>query len=198
MIHEYIWGTEDWIYEDKDILIKRIDARNKLSVQVHPDDAYAKAHGLDNGKTECWYIVDCREGAFLYCGVDKSSGIDKELFAKAVADGTIERYLNKIYVRPGDFIFIPAGAVHAIGAGIKLIEVQQDSKTTYRLYDYKRVDEDSNERELHVEQGLECTDLDSPCGLYELPFSCEYFSVDVKSEYLNIGFSDNMLSVPLR
>ena len=198
MVHEYIWGTEDWIYEDKNILIKRIDAKAKLSVQVHPDDVYAKAHGLDNGKTECWYIVDCDEGAFLYCGVDKASGIDKELFAKAVEDGTIEKYLQKIYVRPGDFIFIPAGAVHAIGAGIKLIEVQQDSKTTYRLYDYKRVGADGRERELHVEEGLECADLESPCGRYALPFSCPFFSIEECGDFLRVKFKETSLSVPLR
>ena len=198
MIYEYIWGTEDWIYEDKGILIKRIDADDKLSVQVHPDDSYAKAHGLDNGKTECWYITECEEKAFLYCGFKKNKALSKELLAKAVADGTVEKYLKKIYVHPGDFIFIPAGSVHAIGKGIKLIEVQQDSKTTYRLYDYTRVGADGKERELHIEQGLDCVRFDAPCGSYSLPFECEYFRVEKLGDKLSVSFGEDAVEVNIK
>ncbi len=194
MIHEYIWGTEDWIFEDKGLLIKRIDSRDKLSVQVHPDDAYAKAHGLENGKTECWYILGADEGAFLYCGFKKDLG--REDIERALSDGSIEECLEKIYVKPGDFIFIPAGSVHAIGAGIKLLEVQQDSKTTYRLYDYKRVGADGKERQLHVKEALECLDFSAACGLYSLPFSCEYFGIEDEGKYLRVKCKDFALSVP--
>ena len=198
MIYEYIWGTEDWIYEDKGILIKRIDAKDKLSVQVHPDDAYAVAKGLGNGKTECWYITECEDRAFLYCGFKKSRKLTKEMIASFVEDGTIEKYLCRIKVRPGDFIFIPAGSVHAIGKGIKLIEVQQDSKTTYRLYDYKRVGADGKERELHVEQGLECIKQDAPCGLYDLPFECEYFKIEIDGNKLIVSFGDEKLDIDIK
>jgi len=198
MVHEYIWGTEDWIYEDKGILIKKIDANDKLSVQVHPDDDYAKDHGLENGKTECWYITDCEEGAFLYCGIEDPDSFSPSDFAEAVEDGSVERFLKKVYVAPGDFIFIPAGSVHAIGKGIKLIEVQQDSTTTYRLYDYMRTDANGNPRELHVRQGLECIKPDAPCGKYSLPFTCKYFAVDVDNGNLIVSFKKEKLSIPLK
>ena len=196
MTYEYIWGTENCIYEGNDILIKKIDAHEKLSVQVHPGDDYAAAHGLGNGKTECWYITACDERAFIYCGV-KDPGISRAIFAAAVADGTVENYLKKIYVSPGDFIFIPAGTVHAIGAGISLIEVQQNSRTTYRLYDYKRKDSEGKERELHIEQGLECFDPDPRCGIFELPFECRYFRIEKNGSCLRVTSGGEGLEIPV-
>ena len=198
MIYEYIWGTEDWIYEDNGLLVKKIDAKEMLSVQVHPDDAYAKARGLKNGKTECWYITGCRDGAFLYCGLKKGMEFSKEQLKAAADDGSIEEYLEKLCVKPGDFVFIPAGTVHAIGAGIELIEVQQDSKTTYRLYDYKRKGPDGKERELHVDKAIECVKEDAPCGKFTLPFSCEFFSIDRKGDYLVVNHGGAALSIPLK
>ncbi|MBR0481948.1 MAG: class I mannose-6-phosphate isomerase [Firmicutes bacterium] len=196
MLHEYIWGTEDWIYEDEHLLIKRIDARDKLSVQVHPDDVYAKAHGLENGKTECWYITECEDGAFLYCGMEK--GLSEDELRRCLEDGSIESHLTKVCVHPGDFIFIPAGTVHAIGAGIKLIEVQQNSKTTYRLYDYKRLGPDGKERELHIDSALECIDSEADCGRFPLPFSCEYFGISRTGDHLTVTYKDTLLEIPLK
>ncbi len=161
MIKEYIWGTEDWIYQDSKLLIKVIDAKQPLSVQVHPDDAYARrVEKLPNGKKEMWYILEAAPGAFLYCGFNRP--VDKETVRAAALDGSIEQYLNKIEVHPGDLIKIPAGTVHAIGAGIKLLETQQNSTITYRLYDYKRVDADGKERELHLDKALDVID----CSVY--------------------------------
>ncbi len=197
MIHEYIWGTEDWIYSDDEILVKRIDAKDKLSVQVHPDDEYAKRKGLANGKTECWYVTEREEGAFLYCGFEEDAKLSKELIVKAAEDGTIEKYLKKIFVEPGDFIFIPAGTVHAIGAGIKLIEVQQNSNTTYRLYDYKRVGADGKERELHLKEASECIKEGTDCGLKKLPCDCSFFKIEKKENQLLVRTKSKLTKIDI-
>ena len=135
------------------LLIKLIDARDKLSVQVHPDDAYAASHGLDAGKTEMWYIVDAAPDASLILGIEE--GIDRETLRRAAIDGTLEKYLKRVPVKKGDCYFIPAGLVHAIGGGILIAEIQQNSNTTYRLYDYDRVGKDGKKRELHLDKALE-------------------------------------------
>jgi len=154
MIKEYIWGTEDWIHQDSKILVKVIDAKDKLSVQVHPNDEYAKkVEGQPNGKNEMWYIISANEGSFIYCGFNQK--VDRDTIKNAALDGSIEKYLNKIFVKAGELIKIPAGTVHAIGAGIKLLETQQNSNVTYRLYDYKRVDKEGKQRELHLDKALD-------------------------------------------
>ena len=136
------------------LLIKFIDANDSLSVQVHPSDEYANKHESGElGKNEMWYILHCEPGATLVAGV--KSGVTKEAFEKAVENNTVEDCLNYISVKPGDFINIPDGLVHAIGKGIILAEVQQNSDTTYRVYDYNRVGTDGKTRPLHVEKSLE-------------------------------------------
>lgn len=130
------------------ILIKYIDAKENLSVQVHPDDAYAHAHGGDNGKTEMWYVLDAAPGAGIYCGLEEDT--DPAAFLRAVGDGTVEKLLHFIPVRPGDCYLIPAGTVHAIGAGCLVCEIQQNSNVTYRVYDYGRRGIDGKPRELHL------------------------------------------------
>ncbi|MFM1541631.1 type I phosphomannose isomerase catalytic subunit [Helcococcus ovis] len=145
---------------DKDrfpILIKFIDALKPLSIQVHPSDEYGLKHENDYGKTEMWYILEAEEGAFLYYGFNRE--ITKKEYSKSIEDGTIEELLNKVYVKPGDVMFIESGTVHAIGAGIVICEIQQNSNITYRVYDYKRKDKDGNERELHVEKAIEVSRL---------------------------------------
>lgn len=157
MLKEYIWGTEDWIHQDNKILVKVIDAKDKLSVQVHPDDEYAKrVENQANGKSEMWYILSAAKDAYLYCGFNQK--VDRELVKSSALDGSIEQYLNKIEVKEGDIIKIPAGTVHAIGAGIKLLEIQQNSTLTYRLYDYQRVGADGKQRELHLDKALDVLD----------------------------------------
>ena len=137
------------------LLIKFIDANDKLSVQVHPDDAYAKANGLDAGKTEMWYIVDCKEGAKLVYGLNSETAPTFEEITKANDEGRLSEMLNYADVHKGDCFFIPAGLVHAIGDGIVIAEIQQNSNTTYRLYDYDRVGKDGNKRELHIQKASE-------------------------------------------
>lgn len=139
------------------ILIKFIDALNPLSIQVHPKDDYGLKYENDYGKTELWYVLEADEGANLFYGFNKE--VSKEEFKNAIEDGTLESLLNKVYVKPGDIFLIESGTVHAIGAGIVVCEIQQNSNVTYRVYDYKRKDKYGNERELHIEKALDVSDL---------------------------------------
>ena len=134
------------------LLIKLIDARQTLSVQVHPDNAGAARHGGEP-KTEMWYILAAEPGAFVYSGL--RPGVTPDAFRRAVADQTVESLLNKVPVQAGDAVYIPGGRVHAIGAGCLLLECQQNSNTTYRIYDYGRIGADGKTRELHVEQAIQ-------------------------------------------
>lgn len=150
-----ILGTDCRKFPDFPLLIKLIDAKDRLSIQVHPDDAYAAAHGGGFGKTEMWYVVDCEPGASLYYGFDHPIG--KEEFRRRISDNTLEEVLNKVPVHPGDVFFIEAGTLHAIGAGILIAEIQQNSNYTYRIYDYGRLGSDGRPRQLHIEQALDVT-----------------------------------------
>ena len=153
------WGKNCEKFEFFPVLTKFIDAREKLSVQVHPDDEYALKNEGQYGKTEMWYVVD-REGddAGLYMGLN--AAYTKEEFSRAVADGTVEKLLARVDVMPGDVWFIPSRTVHAILGGDLIFEIQQNSTLTYRLYDYMRRDKDGNLRPLHVEKAMAVTDLD--------------------------------------
>ncbi|WP_416463379.1 class I mannose-6-phosphate isomerase [Sphingomonas sp. VDB2] len=128
------------------LLIKTIYTREKLSIQVHPDDAYGRSHGVAGGKEECWYILDVEPGATL--GIGTIVPMDAEALRHSALNGELEQMMDWKPVAPGDFYFIPAGTVHAIGAGISLVEVQQNVDITYRLYDYGRP------RELHLDDGV--------------------------------------------
>jgi mannose-6-phosphate isomerase len=139
------------------LLIKLIDAKQQLSVQVHPNDATAAAHGGE-AKTEMWYVLDADPDAYVYAGLQ--AGTTAETLKTAVADDTVEDLMVTIPVTAGDAIFIPGGRVHAIGTGCLLLEVQQTSNTTYRLYDWARKGPDGKTRELHVDQALQVIDFD--------------------------------------
>jgi len=141
------------------LLIKFIDAKLPLSVQVHPDDTYAfQYEGGSLGKSEMWYIVDAKPGARLVYGLKE--GVSKEDFSKAVEEGKISDTLNYVEVKKGDWINIPAGLVHAIGEGIIVLEIQQNSNITYRVYDYDRKDAHGNTRELHIDKAMDVIDFD--------------------------------------
>ncbi len=135
------------------LLIKLIDAADRLSVQVHPDDAYAARVENDRGKTEMWYVVEADEGAEIICGL--ADGVDGKTLAAAVSEGRVEDVLCRIPVKAGECYFIPAGLPHAIGKGILIAEIQQNCDLTYRVYDYNRRDKNGNLRELHVEKALD-------------------------------------------
>ena len=158
VIKDYIWGREIWysmpMFPGCPLLFKVIEANDKLSVQVHPDDAFANENENGKlGKTEAWYVMDAKPGAQLVFGL--KPGVTKASFIEALNKGEVESTLNFVDAKTGDFFYIPAGTVHAIGAGLTIAEIQQCSDITYRLYDYKRVDANGNERELHVEKALE-------------------------------------------
>ncbi len=135
------------------ILVKFIDASKDLSVQVHPNDAMAHRHGFPNGKNEMWYVVSTNRRAHIICGFEKS--LSPEEYKKAVEDNTLLGMLQDHEARTGDCFFIPAGRVHSIGSGTFLIEIQQTSDLTYRIYDYNRRDENGKLRELHTDLAAE-------------------------------------------
>jgi len=175
-------------------LIKLIDAKKALSIQVHPDDSFALSREGQYGKTEMWIVLEREEGAFLYFGFQKD--YTEEEIRRAIEEENFPSLLCKVMVEPGDVFFIPAGTVHAIGAGILLAEVQQNSNLTYRVYDYGRKDAQGNTRELHVEKALEVMDRKQLSSYRQEAFkkqgtkaagkdvylerigSCEYFTVD--------------------
>ncbi|SDB27483.1 type I phosphomannose isomerase catalytic subunit [Butyrivibrio sp. INlla16] len=174
-----VLGSKCEQFKDFPVLIKFIDAKKDLSLQVHPSDEYAKEHENQYGKTEMWYIIDAEKDAFLYYGFNRE--IKKEEFAARIENQTLTEVLNAYPVKKGDVIFIESGTLHAIGAGILLAEIQQNSNVTYRVYDYGRRDKNGNLRELHVEKAMDVTTL-APVAEVKPNnghiASCKYFTVD--------------------
>jgi mannose-6-phosphate isomerase len=184
---EKVWGASDlapwypvpekkigevWFEADLPLLVKFVFTEERLSVQVHPDDAFAKAHEGSLGKTEMWYVLRADEGAQLAIGFRES--ITRERLLQSARSGEIEKLLNWVDVNPGDAFLIPAGTVHAIGAGLVLCEVQQHSDITYRLYDYGRP------RELHLNKAAKvASTVASVAKPVELPIDCPYFHTEL-------------------
>lgn len=184
-----VLGTNCEKFENFPILIKLIDAKDNLSVQVHPNNEYAQRVEGEYGKTEMWYVVDCDEGASLLYGFKHN--ISKEEFRERIENNTLLEVTNSVPVKKGDVFFIEAGTLHAIGKGILIAEIQQNSNTTYRIYDYGRVGADGKPRQLHIDKAVDVTNL---CPAKPYPQSepvdmggwtkkrlakCEYFTVDV-------------------
>lgn len=175
---------------DFPLLAKFIDAGDHLSVQVHPDDSYAhtvEAHTGFHGKTEAWYILRAEPGADLIHGLAQPT--DRDTFARALADGALEGLLRRVPARAGDTVFVPAGTIHAINAGIMLFEIQQKSDLTYRVYDYDRRDANTGQtRELHVERALDVSNFGAQPPANSAPervddartllVSCPYFAME--------------------
>lgn len=158
---EYL-GRRHEGYSDKPgelpILVKLIDAKSDLSIQVHPDDTYAKQYeNGQSGKTEMWYVLDADRETKLVYGLNRDA--DKETLRESILHGSIEKDLQKIRIRKGDVYYVEAGTIHAIGAGALIAEIQENSNLTYRLYDYKRLDKNGKMRELHIEQALQAANL---------------------------------------
>ena len=139
------------------VLIKIIDSKGDLSVQVHPSDEYALKNENSFGKTEVWHILSHEKDAKLYLGLNDN--YSKDEIEKAINEGTILKYMNAYNVNDGETYFVKSGTLHAIGKGITLIEIQENSNLTYRVYDYDRVDKNGNKRELHIEKALKVIDL---------------------------------------
>ena len=153
-------GTNGNKFEFFPILIKFIDAKNNLSIQVHPDNDYAMRVEGEYGKTEAWYILDCDEGAELILGFNREVSVEE--FKKAAQSEEMLNIVNKVKVKKGDLFFIESGTLHAICKGILLAEVQQNSNTTYRVYDYGRVGADGKPRALHIDKAADVTKLCPP------------------------------------
>lgn len=185
------------------ILIKLIDAKDRLSVQVHPNDEYALSHEGEYGKTEMWYVVDCDEGAQLIYGFNQN--ISQGEFLERINNNNLSPVCNYVPVKKGDVFFIEAGTMHAIGKGILIAEVQQNSNTTYRVSDYGRLGADGKPRQLHIKQAVEVTKTHKPTRPYGnvgdvtlYPFgtvrelaSCEYFTAELINLDGNVGIYDN-------
>ena len=174
-----ILGTDCQSFEQFPVLIKFIDAKKDLSIQVHPDNTYALKNEGQYGKTEMWYVVDAEPGAFLYYGFRQQ--ITREEFARRIEDNTLPEVLNAVPVCKGDCFYIPSGTVHAIGKGILIAEVQQNSDVTYRVYDYDRRDATGKLRQLHTEQAEDVAKRTPPRDDYNFGghlIRCEYFTVD--------------------
>lgn len=174
---------------DLPILIKLIDSKDNLSIQVHPDDNYAASHNGGYGKNEMWYIVEADTDAFIYLGFKEN--VTQAVVRKAIADGNLTDYLNQISVKAGEHYYIPSGTIHAIGAGCVICEVQQSSNLTYRVYDYGRLDSNGNARQLHIEDGLAVMNMSkyvphssNSMLANGLIIDCPYFNVH-KHEVIN-------------
>ena len=189
------------------LLIKYLDCNDKLSVQVHPDDALAEERHNSFGKTEAWYIADCKPGAAIYLGF-KDLNITREEYISAVSESRLEQLLNRVEVKKGDVFFIPAGTVHALGAGIEVVEVQQTSDVTYRIYDWDRVDASGKGRELHTALAVDAIDFESDAELLHKQYTlakggesrvieCPYFTMtlhDVDAvKYLDRSMLDSFI-----
>ena len=193
-----VLGTKPAAFPSFPVMIKLIDAKDNLSVQVHPDDRYARRVEGSVGKTEMWYIVDCEEGAELLYGFNRA--VTREEVEAAALNDTLPELANHVPVHKGDVFWINAGTLHAIGKGILIAEIQQNSNLTYRLYDYGRVDKDGNKRELHLEKALDVLRFEKPVRMGPIGHkeihqgysrtllgSCHYFtvfSIDLTREYI--------------
>lgn len=174
-----VLGTHCRRFRDFPILTKFIDARDNLSIQVHPNNRYALKNEGQYGKTEMWYVMDAGENAFLYYGFKKE--ISKEEFEKRIQDDTLLEVLNAVPVQKGDVLFIESGTIHAIGKNILIAEIQQNSNVTYRVYDYGRVGKDGKKRDLHIEKALAVTNrvpIVKDKSSYPHIADCDYFTVD--------------------
>ena len=189
-VEKYAAGMDPALQGELPILIKLIDAKQNLSVQVHPDDEYAGTHENGQlGKTEMWYVLDAAKNTKIIYGLCLDT--EKDVLQKALVDGTIDKYMQKVPIKKDDVFYIEAGTIHAIGEGALIAEIQENSNLTYRLYDYDRVDQNGKKRTLHVEKALSAANLKSsekpkqpvrvlryrPGAAEELLCRCKYFEV---------------------
>jgi len=182
------------------LLIKFLDAEEVLSVQVHPDAWACERMGKGEPKTECWYIISADEGAVIYKGL--KDGVTREVFAEAIEGGNVEELLVKAAVRAGECHLLPAGTTHAIGGGLLIAEIQTPSDTTYRVFDWNRVDDSGQSRQLHIEEALESIHFDSSgdnLSVREMGClaDCEYFRIDKghQAERCEVLFSKGQMKV---
>ncbi len=190
-------GTNCRRFKDFPVLIKLIDAKGNLSIQVHPDNEYALKHENQYGKTEMWYILEAGPDAFLYWGFKEE--ISEEEFRERIENDTLLEVLNAVPVHKGDVFFIEAGTIHAIGKDIVITEIQQNSNVTYRVYDYGRVDKNGKKRELHVDKAIQVTNRKPPRTDYDFGShigACNSFQVDkLEAPFSGTAGSDSFVSL---
>ena len=179
---ENIVGTRALDFPYFPVLIKLIDAKDNLSIQVHPDNDYAMKHEGGFGKTEIWYVLDADKDARLIYGFKEK--ISSEEFESAIKDNTLMDVLNSVSVNKGDLLFIEAGTVHAIGKGILVAEIQQNSNSTYRVYDYGRVGADGKPRELHIKKAIDVSKTEPP----------KYDTKPMGKPVVNDGYTETLLT----
>lgn len=200
---EIIFGKKCLKMEKFPLLIKFIDANNNLSVQVHPNDEYASRFENDSGKSEMWYVLDCKKDAQLICGLE--GNINKENIKQIIENKKICKYLRYIDIEKGDSIFIPSGTVHAILSGILVCEIQQNSDLTYRIYDWDRVDKDGKPRKLHIDKAIDVIDFNSRANklksenkICQTILKSKNFNVDkinVQTEYIDNSNIDSFYAI---
>lgn len=202
-VREKIFGSKCIDMKKFPLLIKFIDAKKDLSVQVHPDDKYARKYENDSGKTEMWYILDCKKDAKLIYGLKEN--VNKGNISEIIKNGKINQYLNYININKGDAIYVPSGTVHAILSDTLICEIQQNCDLTYRVYDWDRVDKNGNARELHIEKAIDVINLENKVKIiksknieYQNLFSSKYFSVDkieIIDEYIAKSNSESFNAI---
>lgn len=185
------------------ILVKFIDAEQDLSIQVHPDDWYAKVHENQNGKTEMWHVLDAKPGSYLICGFEHD--MTPDILKTAAETGTLDKHLKKVSIHKGDVFYIPAGTIHAIGAGALVAEIQESSNVTYRVYDYNRIDKNGQKRPLHLEKAIEVLNMKAGADIRQKPRKVDYYygcarEVLCRCKYfeterivVNLGFSFSVM-----
>lgn len=202
-IRKEIFGNKTINLKEFPLLIKFIDANKNLSVQVHPDNEYAKKYENSLGKTEMWYIMDCNENSKIVCGVNEN--IDKEQLEQIVRDGKVKDALKYFEVKKGDSILIRPGTIHAIMEGTLICEIQQNADLTYRVYDWDRVDKNGNPRELHIDKALDVINLSNVPNKVKSEdmekqnlVDCEFFKIDkiqVKDKYCGTSNLDTFITM---
>ena len=202
-LRKEIFGNKTINLKEFPILIKFIDANKNLSVQVHPDNEYARKYENSLGKTEMWYIMDCNEDSKIVCGVNED--INKEQLEKIVRSGKIKEGLKYINVQKGDSILIKPGTIHAIMEGTLICEIQQNADLTYRVYDWDRVDKNGKSRELHIDKALDVINLNNVPNKVQSEeienqnlVDCEFFKTDkiqVKDKYCDNSDQDTFITM---
>lgn len=198
---EEIFGSKTKNMKQFPLLVKFIDAKDNLSVQVHPNDEYAKQYENDIGKTEMWYVMDCDENAKIICGMKEE--VKQEEIADIIKQGKLRDNLKEVSIHKGDIIYIPAGTVHAILKGTLICEIQQNSNLTYRVYDWNRMGKDGKPRELHIEKAIDVirqdannkivTTKEQEPNTCQNRISCDCFKVDsvcVQTSYFSKTMKD--------
>lgn len=192
-----IFGNNCANLKDFPILIKFIDANKDLSIQVHPDDEYARVHDNgQSGKNELWYIMEAEKTSKVVCGIKNCT---KKMLPEILENGTLIEYLNCVNIEKGDSIYIPSGTVHAILAGVMICEIQQNSNLTYRFWDYNRVDNNGNKRELHINKAIDVIDFKSKYEFVKRNTSNKQNIINNKNfivERINIDKKFNDISDP--